>query len=104
MSDAKHSPAPWTTKHGLIYDAEGRTVASCINEDGEYPDPQRGPHDAELIAAAPVLANTVRGFRQKLATYVSVYPGDKELRELLSMCDAALAQVDGAEPKSAGGL
>lgn len=101
---SKHSPGPWSTDYGMIYSAEGHTVASCTDEDGEYPDPEHGPHDAALIAAAPVLANTVRGFRQKLATYVSVYPGDKELRELLSMCDAALAQVDGAEPKTAGGL
>lgn len=55
MSDAKHSPGPWTTQHGLIYSAEGHTVASCINEDGDFSDPVRGPHDAELIASAPDL-------------------------------------------------
>lgn len=36
------------------------------------------------------LEAVVSGFRTKLATYVSVYPGDKELRRLLSECDAAL--------------
>ena len=39
------------------------------------------------------LATVVMDFRQKLATYASVYKGDKELRRLLSDCDAALSKV-----------
>jgi chromosome segregation ATPase len=67
MREPKHSAAPWTTQHGLIYSAEGHTVASCINEDGEYPDPQRGPHDAELIAEAPAMAQEVKRLRFELS-------------------------------------
>lgn len=42
------------------------------------------------------LLAVVRGFRQKLATYVSVYPGDKQLRRLLDECDAAIIKAGGA--------
>ena len=47
------------------------------------------------LAAAPQLLNVVRGFRRKLATYTSVYEGDKELRRLLKECDAAIAKAEG---------
>lgn len=42
------------------------------------------------------LLAVVRGFRQKLAIYVSVYPGDKQLRRLLDECDAAIIKAGGA--------
>lgn len=51
--------------------------------------------DAQLIAAAPDLLHAVQRGRQKLATYVSVYPGDKELRFLLATWDAAIAKTTG---------
>lgn len=51
-----------------------------------------------LFAAAPQLYSVVDGFRWKLHTYVSVYPGDKELRRLLDECDAALAKARGEQP------
>ena len=54
--------------------------------------------DAHLIAAAPELLDVVNGFRRKLETYVKVYPGDKQLRRLLSNCDAAIAKATGAQP------
>lgn len=42
------------------------------------------------------LLAVARGFVHKLATYVSVYPGDKQLRRLLDECDAAIAKAGGA--------
>jgi hypothetical protein len=42
-----------------------------------------------------VLLGVVEDFRQKLATYVSVYPGDKELKRQLHDCDTAIAKVRG---------
>lgn len=52
---------------------------------------------ADLLeaGAAPDLLAVTRGFSTKLTTYVSVYPGDKELRRLLHDCDAAIARATG---------
>lgn len=36
------------------------------------------------------LVEVVAGFERKMQTYVSVYPGDKELRKILRDCRAAL--------------
>lgn len=47
----------------------------------------------EVIAERDGLLAIVTGFHTKLATYTSVYPGDKELRRLLSECEAAIAKV-----------
>lgn len=62
-----------------------------------------GPGDTINISADEALATlktqrdelltVTQGFRRKLATYVSVYPGDKELRKLLDDCDAAIAKA-----------
>ncbi len=41
------------------------------------------------------LLGVVRDFRQKLATYTSVYSGDKELRRQLEACDTAIAKAEG---------
>ena len=57
--------------------------------------PEEREATARLLTAAPDLLDVTQGFRRKLATYVSVYPGDKELRRLLGECDAAIAKATG---------
>jgi hypothetical protein len=49
----------------------------------------------EAAEAIEALLGVVEDFRQKLATYVSVYPGDKELKRQLHDCDTAIAKVRG---------
>lgn len=56
---------------------------------------QRQLEAERLRDAAPVLFDVVKRGRQKLATYVKVYPGDKELRSLLKAWDAAVAKATG---------
>lgn len=50
-----------------------------------------------LVAQRDELLAVTQGFRMKLATYVSVYAGDKELRRLLDTCDAAIAKATGEQ-------
>lgn len=84
-----HTPGPWTYGH----DGHG---AYSIESDvcgGWQICYVRNEANARLIAASPDLLKVAQSFRQKLSTYVSVYPGDKELRRLLEECDAAIAKA-----------
>ena len=56
---------------------------------------QASQDEANLIAAAPEMFAVVQGFRQKLVTYTTVYPVDKQLRKLLEHCDKAIAKAKG---------
>ncbi len=49
---------------------------------------------AESSALERRLAEALRSGREKLATYQAVYPGDKELRRLLTEWDAVLASPE----------
>ena len=95
MSD--HTPGPWFVQKSdypgglLIKPIPGQVIAQC----DEGLDMNA---NARLIAAAPALLAVTRGFRQKLATYLSVYPGDTELKELLIECDDAITKATGATP------
>ena len=115
MSGAKHTQGPWFTGKAhfgrySIYSehsvggqlcGQGRQSICIAHYEGK--GGSKAYHDmfkanAHLIAAAPELLDVVKGFRRKLETYVSVYPGDKELRMLLSNCDAAIAKATEAQP------
>lgn len=105
---AKHTPGPWETKpeecdkpyiriRGTRAGARYK-VANVITPvyDGiGAREAEETRANARLIAVAPDLLDVVKGFRRKIETYVSVYPGDKELRRLLSNCDAAIAKATG---------
>lgn len=97
---ADHTPGPWTVNPTGAQPIIGMDpgdggwllpIVDCVSG---YDDAQAQANVA-LIAAAPGLLATVQGFRGKLATYVNVYPGDKELRHLLQQCDAAVAKATG---------
>lgn len=97
MSGAAHTPGPW------IASKDPNAISPddwCVGTGPQNIDNVAGCSfcDAHLIAAAPELLDVVKGFRRKLETYVSVYPGDKELRRLLSNCDAAIAKATEAQP------
>ena len=47
----------------------------------------------ELEQQRDKLLALVKGFHRKLETYRNVYSGDKELRRLLTECEAAIAKV-----------
>jgi hypothetical protein len=51
-----------------------------------------------LIEQRDRLVEALKGGRQKLATYQSIYFGDKELRRLLTEWDDLLAKQGGAAP------
>lgn len=110
MSTPAHTPGPWLAiklgdapKATWAVSAPGyrnRDPLVCVMEYSRG-GPLLWPEsvfNARLIAAAPELLDVVKGFRRKLETYVSVYPSDKELRRLLSNCDAAIAKATEARP------
>ena len=98
-----HTPGPWIVAETTWEDGIPETVISGLNGSAgiavaiEFAQiPEMRDANARLISAAPELLSVAQGFRRKLATYVSVYPGDKELRRLLGYCDAAIAKATGA--------
>ena len=97
MSLPAHTPGPWFARKdpNALDDDDW-----CVGTGPENIDKVAvcSAWDAHLIAAAPELLDVVNGFRRKLETYVNVYPGDKQLRRLLSNCDAAIAKATGAQP------
>lgn len=92
MSDAlKHFPAPW-----VIGESETRIPIKSGSRTVAYVQIARGDSDvAALIAIAPEMFVALKCGRPKLATYVNVYPGDKELRALLEQWDALIAKAEG---------
>ncbi len=99
----KHTPGPWVLRTidqslATVETQDGRYIighAGQLREDDWKTGHIERRSNARLIAAAPELLDVVKGFRRKLETYVNVYPGDKELRRLLSNCDAAIAKATG---------
>lgn len=101
----KHTPGPWTVSAGDLpftvgpengfapFGGCGCCGSPWMNAD----DDETRLADARLIVAAPDLLACVQGFRQKLVTYTTVYPGDKALRRLLAGCDEAIAKATGGE-------
>jgi len=93
------TPGPWKA----VPLASGITIQtdpvdlrrSGIAEVRLWPGNEIAKGNARLIAAAPDLLEACKAGRQKLVTYVSVYSGDKELRKLLDMWDAAIARAEG---------
>lgn len=105
-----HTPGPWTFgicleagRFGGGFEVRSATAAGATKQwplviCHRAPFPDRVAEmeaNARLIAAAPELLDVVKRGRQKLATYVSVYQGDKELRSLLDAWDAAIAKTEG---------
>ena len=110
----KHTPGPWhRDKEYPIYvwgpgqkmvadlpspmDGDEDTYLVRMRGVGRGATREEQDANCTLISAAPELLDVVTRFRQKLATYVHVYPGDSELRRLLKDCDAAIAK---AEPRT----
>jgi len=101
-----HTPGPWVHYHGpkdtmvSINTLDGNEVGGVWCEAWSTKD--RGINEtvianARLISAAPDLLAVVKLGRQKLATYTSIYDGDKELRMLLERWDSAIAKATGGE-------
>lgn len=99
-----HTPGPWfavpwKNSFGICTNAIGgydNRIAECVYWTGGFvgqPDRAVADANARLIAAAPDLLSLAQGFRAKLAMYVSVYPGDKQLRKLLTNCDSAISKA-----------
>lgn len=117
--DARRLAACWNAFDGLATESieriaelggvakqmpDARRLAACWNACGGVSTEHLERHGlpdfaqtiSDLVAQRDELQAVARGFRQKLATYVSVYPGDKQLRRLLDECDAAIAKTGGA--------
>lgn len=109
---AQHTPGPWRyeadgerldndMRHAVLAECNDLWIAACYRSGTTAADEHSAQAEAEaqanarLIATAPDLLSVVKRGRQKLATYTSVYPGDKELRELLEAWDAAIARAKG---------
>ena len=90
-----HTPGAWVCLDGKVF-SDGFTTETPIATVHKRKSPHVTLANARLITAAPELLAVTQAFRRKLATYVSVYPGDKELRRLLGECDAAIAKSTGA--------
>ena len=93
------SPPPW---NAVQEEETGLWQVVCDGYNDETPIVCAGTQswplieaDAHILAAALDLLELARKARQKLATYVSVYPGDKELIGLLTAWDEAIAKADG---------
>lgn len=97
MSLPAHTPGPWFARKdpNALDDDDW-----CVGTGPENIDKVAvcSARDANPIAAVPELLDVVKGFRRKLETYISVFPGDKQLRRLLSNCDAAIAKATGSQP------
>ena len=96
---SQHAPGRWYVFEGYDdenpeYTIETSVTIAYIRPGTFNPNPKA---TANLMAAAPDLLDVTKGFRRKLETYVSVYPGDKELRRLLADCDAAIAKAEGEQ-------
>jgi hypothetical protein len=94
MSD--HTPAPWRNSgpagHGtLVSGSNGHAIAVTYSARVN----PRSVDDTSLLIAAPDMYVALKAGRQKLATYVGVYKGDKELLALLGQWDAALDRAEG---------
>lgn len=94
-----HTPGPWMVAHesepqrsdGVILESPNGFE---IRPDGDQKLGEEAA-DLRLAAAAPDLLAVVKGFHSKLATYVNVYPGDKQLCRLLRECNAAIDKATG---------
>lgn len=105
---ANHTPGPWSREYisGALRHIErncdresfcsDELCDSIEKEEVRYPSYHRGD-DVSLITAAPDLLESVKCGRQKLATYLHVFSGDKELSALLVMWDAAIAKAEGKQ-------
>lgn len=98
MSGPKHTPGPWSrdpqTDSFNVSNDDGVSVlwgCGCCGSPN-----LNNPADESLILAAPAMLAGLQRGRRKLATYVSVFPGDKELRGLLVEWDAAIAKATGS--------
>ena len=98
-----HTPGPWewvdSREYGYtaLWNPETREEVLTPDgfNDGDRPITWMGEEltveDKALIAAAPDMLKALQGGVRKLETYVSVCPGDKELRELLTSWHDAIA-------------
>lgn len=101
---SKHTPGPWWVEiddETASWAEQWPRIVSenyeVVGTEGLYGDFETDCANARLIAASPELLDVVQGFRRKLSTYVSVYPGDKELRQLLVECDAVILKATGEQ-------
>lgn len=86
------APGSWRVERcddgALMVCTEGDVI--CLS------DPNNPDNTATMqqISATPDLLAVVKRGRQKLATFTTIYAGDKELRELLAAWDAAIAKAE----------
>lgn len=59
--------------------------------------------NANLLAAAPEMLESLKRGRRKLATYTAIYSGDTELVKLLAMWDDVIAKAEPKSGKAIGG-
>jgi hypothetical protein len=79
-----------------------RRIVACVNACAELPQDAldggwtalgMSRHARNVEKQRDELLALVNGFYRKLETYRNVYSGDKELRRLLSECEAAIAKA-----------
>jgi hypothetical protein len=83
----------------LIANVYGFEDFPCLTDEDSAATAEEMKANARLIAAAPQLYEACKAGRQKLVTYCHVYQGDKELRKLLDMWDAAIAKAEGSDAR-----
>lgn len=91
----KATPGPWYLQKRWFIKGNDDSVVAKVHPWDETGCREEDHANAALIAAAPDLLDVVKGFRQKLSTYVGIYSGDKELKRLLEDCDAAIRKAEG---------
>lgn len=86
---------PWIVQADLP-SHEWHCIAQVSLEEDEGDLPRlEAEANLSLMVAAPEMFAALKAGRQKLATYVGVYSGDKELLALLGQWDAALDRAEG---------
>jgi hypothetical protein len=91
--DPRGQPSPMYRSTICTVEHSGERCLTVVQQDGLTSSRWQWVANARLIAAAPDLLEVVKRGRQKLATYTSIYTGDKELRGLLAAWDAAIKRA-----------
>lgn len=99
MSEAKHTPGPWTFDHDwhrlpTVLGADGRHVC-LIEKKREIAECKA---NAALIAAAPDLLTALKALRIQALQSSVADPANEWGREALALTSAAIAKAEGRAP------